>query len=92
MAVDGLIEVEELLCSSPLDPVSESSELATGELLRCGLLGRGEIDDPKSEGAVFEVVGRRILGETGEVMLATGEKLGWESWRAFRGTIWPRWP
>lgn len=84
MAIDGLIEVEELLCSSPLDPPSESSVLAAGELLRCGLLGRG---DPKSEGAVFEVVGRRILGETGEVMLATGEKVGWESWRAFRGTI-----
>ena len=95
MEVDGLMEVDELLCSSPLDPPSfplnSSSELAAGEVLRWGLLGRGETD-PKSEieGAVVEVVGRRIRGETGEVMLETGEKGDWARWIAFKGSIWPR--
>ena len=94
MEVDGLMEVEELLCSSPLDPPSfplnSSSELAAGEVLRCGLLGRGETESKSEEGAV-EVVGRRRRGETGEVMVDTGEK-GEESWSVFNGSIGPRRP
>ena len=96
MEVDGLMEVDELLCSSPLDPspssfpsLNSSSEFIAGEVLGCGLLGRGETE-PKSdiEGAV-EVVGRRIRGDTGEeVMVETGEK-DEESWIVFKGSIGP---
>ena len=96
MEVDGLMEVDELLCSSPLDPspssfpsLNSSSEFKAGEVLGCGLLGRGETE-PKSdiEGAV-EVVGRRIRGETGEeAMEETGEKEE-ESWIVFKGSIGP---
>ena len=91
MEVDGLMEVEELLCSSsPLDSFpsslnSPSSEFA-GEVLGCGLLGRGETDpNSEIEGAV-EVVGRRIRGETGEGMVETGEKED-DSWIVFKGSI-----
>ena len=92
-----LIEVEEK--SSPLDPPSlplkSSSELAGEPLgclieLGCGLLGRGETESKSEEGAV-EVVGRRRRGETGEVMVDTGEK-GEESWSVFNGSIGPRRP
>ena len=30
------------------------------------------------------------MGETGEVMLETGEKEDCDSWMAFKGSIWPR--
>ena len=97
MEVDGLMEVDELLCSSPLDPspssfpsLNSSSEFIAGEVLGCGLLGRGETE-PRSdiEGAV-EVVGRRIRGETGEevILVETGEK-DEESWIVFKGSIGP---
>ena len=91
MDVEGLIEVEELLCSSSF-PLSSSSEFLVGELLGCrGLFGRGDTE-PRSdveevaELLVFVVgtVSRR--GETGEVIVATGEKEEDDIWSGFNGS------
>ena len=90
MDVEGLIEVEELLCSSSF-PLSSSSEFRVGELLGCsGLFGRGATE-PRSdveevaELLVFVVgtVSRR--GETGEVIVETGEKEEGDIWSGFNG-------
>ena len=76
--------------SFPSSLNSSSEFKALGEVLGCGLLGRGETE-PRSdiEGAV-EVVGRRIRGDTGEevILVETGEKEE-ESWIVFMGRIGP---